>query len=209
MEEFDKFESFRPTPFDGHIHIDDREHWYKMPVSQTRDSGPLDRSNFRSFLAGLGGEGEFVEVHRFGHWGPGWFEIILVDPAAEEILDKALDMARGLEDYPVLDEEDHSALEYDEFIESWDAWGRREFVEGIAKGLPDYAGEVFDCWGGDNDELVQALYEIAADHVNWLYQSTETGVEINITGLVEVALTNPECRHLIADFVLRERHCLK
>lgn len=205
MEEFDKFESFRPTPFDGHI--DDREHWYRMPVSQTRDSGPLDRSNFRSFLAGLGGEGEFVEVHRFGHWGPGWFEIILVDPSATDILETALDMARGLEDYPVLNDEDHSALEYDEFIESWDSWGQGDFVQGIAQGLPDYAGEVFDY--GDNDELVDALYQIAADHVSWLYMSACGGVDINVKELVEVALTNPECRHLIADFVLRERHCLK
>lgn len=207
MEEFDKFESFRPTPFDGHISIDDREHWYMMPVSQTRDSGPLDRSNFRSFLAGLGGEGEFVEVHRFGHWGPGWFEIILVDPSATDILETALDMARGLEDYPVMDDEDYSAEEYDEFTECWDAWGRQDFVEGITKGLPDYASQVFDY--DIDDDLVQSLYEIAADHVNWLYESEGNGIRINILGLVEAALTNPECRHLIADFVLRERHCLK
>ena len=68
---FERYGDHSPTAFDHNINIDDedteRSKWFVMPVSRTRDSGPLDNSNFDCFLAGLGGESETVEVHRFGH----------------------------------------------------------------------------------------------------------------------------------------------
>lgn len=66
------YSSHRPTTFDSHIELEDREDWFLAPVSLTRDSGPLEESNFAVVLADLGGESDDVEVHRFGHWGPGW-----------------------------------------------------------------------------------------------------------------------------------------
>lgn len=76
-------------------------------ISRTRDSDALDESNFRTALAMLGGESDTVEVHRFGHWGPGWFEVILVAPGSE-----AQRLAEHIEDslqeYPILDEHDYS-----------------------------------------------------------------------------------------------------
>lgn len=76
------YAEFRPTAFDrrGAFLDDDRRAWYVLPVTRTRDSGTFDQSNFETALRILGGESETCEVHRFGHWGPGWFEIILVHP---------------------------------------------------------------------------------------------------------------------------------
>jgi hypothetical protein len=69
-----------------------------------------------------------VEVHRFGHWSPGWFEIILVRPgtAAAEV---AVEIEERLEDYPLLDEEDFSRREWEDYLESWECWGAREFAD--------------------------------------------------------------------------------
>jgi hypothetical protein len=92
---------------------DDRSDWRVLPVMQTRDSGPLELSNFAAALEALGGEGPAVEVHRFGHWGPGWYEIIIVDPEDETVVEVAGGIACRLKDYPLLDEEDCSRREYE------------------------------------------------------------------------------------------------
>lgn len=115
------YSEFRPSQFDSRgLGLDSRQHWLVAPVSQTRDSGPLDRSNFRVALASLGGESETVEVHRFGHWGPGWFEIIVIDPADEARIADAEGMEAALSDYPVLNEMDFSELEQEEANETWE-----------------------------------------------------------------------------------------
>jgi hypothetical protein len=61
----------------------------------------------------IGGESDDVVVLRFGHWANGWFEIALVKPGskAEAI---ARDIEKGLEDYPVIDEDDFCEREAEE-----------------------------------------------------------------------------------------------
>jgi len=121
------YSEFRPTGFDSAgAFLDDRQDWLVAPVSRTRDSGPFDESNFAAALEMLGGESEEVEVHRFGHWGPGWFEIIIVAPNTDAAK-KAEDIEASLENYPLLDDEDFSRREYDDFLESWDNWAARQF----------------------------------------------------------------------------------
>jgi len=78
----------------------------------------------------LGGESDTVEVHRFGHWGPGWYEIIIVHPDSPQAK-IAYDIARSLEDYPLLDEEDHSRRETEDAIESWGNYGARDYRKDI------------------------------------------------------------------------------
>jgi hypothetical protein len=95
---------------------DDRQDWLVLGVMRTRDSGPLDESNFASALKSLGGESDTIEVHRFGHWGPGWFEIILLHPSRERDGDE---IEGALADYPVLDDSDHSEREQEAANETW------------------------------------------------------------------------------------------
>lgn len=122
LEVFQRYSDFRPTGFDRAGAGADRNgiaDFLVMPVSQTRDSGAQDRSNFRSFLRELGGESETVQVHSFSHWGPGWFELILIDPSDEKAFNTAYELAGALEDYPVVDESDWSDLEYEEISTQW------------------------------------------------------------------------------------------
>ena len=108
-----RYKEFRPTGFDCKgLALDDRQEWFVLPCGRNRDSGCLDESNFACALKSLGGESDDVEVHRFGHWACGWFEIIIVRPesAAEK---EARDIEAALADYVVLDESDFSEREYE------------------------------------------------------------------------------------------------
>lgn len=130
------YKTFRPTPFDA-AGIGSFGHgigeWLVAPVSQTRDSGTLDRSNFRSFLRALGGESDTVQVHRFGHWGPGWFELILIDPADVKAVEMAEEIESALADYPLVDEDDHSALESEETYAYWQRMSVADRVHEIGR----------------------------------------------------------------------------
>jgi hypothetical protein len=116
----ERYAKFRPTAFDpaGYC-LDDRQDWLVLGVAQTRDSDALSRSNFEQALEALGGESKTVEVHRFGHWGPGWFEIIIIDPSDNERVEIGADIERALADYPVLNDEDFSEKESEEANETW------------------------------------------------------------------------------------------
>lgn len=123
------YAEYRPTGFDAAgLGLPGRQDWIVCPVIQTRDSGCLETSNFAAALEILGGECETVEVHRFGHWGPGWYEIILVSPERAAAVE---DIAAALENCPALDEDDLSEREHNEYIESWERWGYRDFTAAL------------------------------------------------------------------------------
>lgn len=131
-----RYSEFRPTVVDrAGLGLEDRQDWLVAPVSQTRDSEYLEVSNFRVVLKDLEEKdgGEDVEVHRFGHWGPGWFEIILVRPGTEAAK-CAEEWEAALSDYPVACDEDLSELEYEYAQEYWANWRNdRERLEWIRK----------------------------------------------------------------------------
>lgn len=80
-------------------------------LGHNRDSGLLDNSNFDCGLKSLGGESKDVQVHRFGHWASGWFELILINPDNKDIVKQAEDILNALSDYPVIDEDDYYSRE--------------------------------------------------------------------------------------------------
>ena len=126
-----RYSEFQPTGFDskGYM-LDDQQDWYVIPVSRTRDSGVLEESNFEAATEILGGERQnIMEIHRFGHWGPGWFEIIIVNPRAGKTMRKAMNIEALMADYPVLDEMDFSEREWDEMFETWERMGLPERIE--------------------------------------------------------------------------------
>ena len=125
------YSEFAPTSFDSKgAFLPDRQNWLVAPVGRSRDSDILEDSNFRACLALLGGESDCVEVHRFGHWGPGWFEIIIIDPLpivsdrsdgqSDAIVRELESIQDRLDDYPVLDDDDLSQREYDAVCEEWE-----------------------------------------------------------------------------------------
>jgi hypothetical protein len=125
-----RYKEFQPTLFDPKgICLEDKQEWFVVPVSQTRDSGCLSRSNFHVALELLGEESETVEVHRFGHWGPGWFEIIIVNPSDLGKVKIAEKIEKSLEEYPVLNDSHFSAMKWEEAAEYWKSMPIRERVE--------------------------------------------------------------------------------
>jgi hypothetical protein len=104
------YKEFRPTGFDYHISLDDKEDWLVVPCGTNRDADCLTESNYYSALEALGGEGDDVEVLEFGHWACGWFSIIIVRPNTEAHK-TAEEIESALADYPILDEIDCSERE--------------------------------------------------------------------------------------------------
>lgn len=127
------YKDWSPTQFDTKgLALPKLQNWIVAPTIQTRDSDCLERSNFDSMLEMLGGESKSVQVHRFNHWGPGWFEIILISPTAKAKIKIAQDAEDSLTDYPILNEKKFSALEHEKIQEYWEDWGYRELDELVA-----------------------------------------------------------------------------
>lgn len=163
----------RPTPFDHHIALEDREDWLLAPVSQTRDSATLDRCNFSSFKAALAEvdpTGEDHETHRFGHWGPGWYEIIIIRPGSKAA-DEAERLEARLENYPVLDEDALFEAEHEDAAESWENYGRSDW-----RRLLSAEFERADDWP---DEAIDVLWHDASDRCEWSEEHDNEGCRFN------------------------------
>ena len=129
---------------------------YYVGLSQTRDSEALERSNFKSALAELGGEKDGVIVARFNHWAVGWVETIMVHKDAKDKVAILQDIENRMADYPVLDEEDYSDIEMEEYRQDYDSWARHDALKMIKKHLVETAP------AGDQD-MVQRIedYELS------------------------------------------------
>lgn len=115
-EDLPRYKDFRPTGFDRHIEVDEIEN-YVVVYQRNRDSSILENCNFESILDSFGGESEQVQVHRFGHWGCGWFELLLVHPALGK---EAAEVACAMDGYPVFDEMAYSQACWNAACEDWD-----------------------------------------------------------------------------------------
>jgi hypothetical protein len=185
---------FQPTAFDPRgLALDDQQHWLVLPVGQNRDSGPLDQSNFAQALEALGGESEDVEVHNFGHWACGWFEIIIVNPSNLKLVAIAEDIERALMDYPVLNDEDLSQREWEDFCESWDSYGAKQVADDAARnlGFGTTLRDFLRC-DADRDDFRQFFM----DHSNEPYFSDSGGVNV---GRLDCS------RDDLARFILQQR----
>lgn len=124
-----RYKDYAPTGMDARGLNGERHgiaEWFVLPVMRSPDSGIADESNFDAALRELGGESDTVQVHRFGHWGCGWYELILVHPDRESAGEE---IEASLENYPILDEHDHSEREWATKAEYWERASIRERVE--------------------------------------------------------------------------------
>lgn len=107
--------------------------------TQTRDSDALGRSNYRTILRDLlkateeisDDTAEYVQEVHCSHWAYGWAEHIAVRVLHDQdreitvenltpVFVAAVKAASALENYPVYDESDYSALESEEVHEAFD-----------------------------------------------------------------------------------------
>lgn len=108
--------------------------WYDYfgCFGRSRDSDALEESNFEVALRELGGETETVMIIREGHWAVGWVEWIAIHESDTRALEKANELRRRVESYPVLDEEHFSDLETARVVDYWDRCSVKE-REGMLK----------------------------------------------------------------------------
>jgi len=101
---------------------------YFVFLGQHRESDALARSNFIRGLELIGGESDMVTVVRERHWAVGWVEWIAIHQDDTDTLARASAIAERLADYPVLDENHFSELEYSEACDYWASMSVRERV---------------------------------------------------------------------------------
>ena len=159
-----RYREFQPTGFFRKgISLEDQQNWLVCPCSRTRDSECLEKSNFQTAIDLLGGESETVEIHRFGHSGPGRFEIIIVKPGSEQ--ENILrDIADRLEYHPILNDEDYYERESEEAFENLSnnipgdliPDPPEDIADQVYSELSDMNIYPIDCWFSTK-EILQAL----------------------------------------------------
>jgi hypothetical protein len=181
------YAEFCPTSFDNHIWLSEREQWIVAPVSINRDTGcPIELSNWESVQSMLDDAGIEYEIHRFGHWANGWFEIILVDPAGAHIIEG---IESRLEDYLILDEDDASSKEWDQRCEDWENYGRADFTNALRK----LAGSWFYVRNVCEDESF--YLESSCTHCH------ETGLHRELCWCGSCLLTESEAQTILLDWL--------
>lgn len=121
------------TPFSNYIG-DNWPNTYSAGFGQSRDSGALERSNFRMAWKALSSVSDRVQVVSENHWAVGWVEWIAIPADDYEALEAADGMVAACEEYPVLNEMDLSELEQEDANETWaDCYSVSERLEYIRR----------------------------------------------------------------------------
>jgi len=114
----ERYSEYAPTGFDSKgLALEDRQDWFVL-IGRNRDSGIRAQSNWAAALKMLRKGSRAYEVHRFGHWACGWLEIVIVKPGTKAEL-IGLEIEKALENYPILDEHDHSEREWEVIASNW------------------------------------------------------------------------------------------
>lgn len=195
MTHLPTFAEYRSQPDFGCWVDHDRDEWIIAPVTHHRDSDLLTESNWKAQLDAIGGEGNSREILRFNHFAVGWIEILIVNPRSRYAA-IAEDLAERLESYPILNEEEFSAREYDCYLESWNDYGADEFISKLESDFelePATVDFLDDC---DNEDLRQ-LFE-SVNKSGGHYHAESSGVSINID-------TGDLTREDLAQWLLSER----
>lgn len=124
-----------------------------IAASVHRDSDALGRSNFevmRETLMSLpevkewDGEYNPVVIERFNHWAVGWVDYLVIDPDCNSAVERAEQMRKALEDYPVLDDDHYSRTEQEEANTVWqDCFSARGRIAYVREHRSQFE---FRCW---------------------------------------------------------------
>ena len=160
-----KYSEFKPTGFDNHIQIEDREDWLVMPISITRDTEScMTLSNWQVCQDMMDKANIEYEVHSFNHWACGWFEIIIVNPDYQDFVEE---IEALLSEYPILDDEHHSDMEVEKDDQSWESYGYRDFLTGYN-----------DIASNETEEhLVTLLEDMGKDELRSIFDTLDGTVE--------------------------------
>lgn len=161
---------------------EDDENW-ALVYTHNRDSSHLEQSNANVIAEALSPFPDDAIPEDHNHWACGWvagFRLRVFNPDGS--ITKAFEVYAGLleklEDYPVLDEEDWSRREYEDYQESWSDYGASEFVKALKnefKLLDSTADRLSEV---DSHKLME-LYESGIPSGEY-YIAEGSGVSLNI-----------------------------
>lgn len=186
------------TPWDG---------YYIAPVGITRDSGTLDRSNWNAqwdALAPLSADVPDDDVCspcivRESHWAVGWIEWVAIHESNGDALREADRIASALDNYPVLDDEAHSNLEWEEYGESWTRYGCRDFIRSLAKEFELKDSTVYRMRDADESILLDWFQSLIPSGEYFTPESDGVSVRTDIA--VRNLIRTPNCRTILARFL--------
>jgi hypothetical protein len=111
--------------------------------------------------------------------------LAVVSPAEDELWADLLE----LKDYPVLDEEHHSNMEFEAQEEAWVNWGRKDFIREIKKSfdLSEEDEEILDGLdGNDPQDRIYGLFRQLSEDANEYWETEAGGGQyINIERIVQ------------------------
>jgi len=151
------YKDYRPTKFDtAGLNADENDiSDFLVVLGRNRDSSILEETNFEAALEMLGGESETVQIHRFGHWACGWFELLLIAPSLEA---QGLEIERKIDSYPLLAEDayyENCRTERDKY---WSNCSLRERVAMCREsGISIFSARLDYC--PDNERTGESLLE--------------------------------------------------
>jgi hypothetical protein len=167
--------------------IDDQ--WYLIPEvlsgGDYSNSTLVEVSNHKVFLERHGGIRGVVDLSG----GYGTFAVAInlavVSPAEDELWADLL----SIKDYPLLDEDHHSNMEFEAQEAAWTDWARKDFIREIKKSfvLSEEDEEILDeLDGNDPQDRIFGLFRQLSEDANE-YWSTEAGggQYINIERIVQ------------------------
>lgn len=132
-------------------------------------SGSLvERANFRSWSKLYkAGKGKWWTDAPGGH---GTFAVVIdMKKVPEDISEDVAETLAALNDYPLIDEEEHSEMEQEAQTEAWDSWAKREWK----KGLEELLGNI-DLDEADEDKLFET-FQKASEKANEYWRNESGG----------------------------------
>jgi len=139
-------------------------------LGRTRDSELLTNHNFETALERLLAlpqhivEGELsVMAVKESHWACGWVEYIIIHPSNRAAVKLADELAKKLDDYPILDESGYSDKECEATCEMWANMSLRERIEACKKTDTSIFAARHDCIPQDADHLYEKIQSYATE----------------------------------------------
>lgn len=186
------------TPWEG---------YYIAPVGITRDSGTLDRSNWSAqwdALATLsadvpGDDCTSPTIVRESHWAVGWIEWVAIHESNEAALREADELAAALDNYPVLDEEAHSRMEWEEYGDCWTSYGCRDFIRSVAREFDLSDSTVYRLQDADESHLQEWFQSLIPS--GEYFTAYSDGISVRTDTAVRNLTRTPNCRTILARFL--------
>ena len=170
------------------------ELYFFLPYASGSDysGSTVEEANHKEFLESYGEE-EFVWE---AHGGYNTYAVVLgltgLLECADDTFDAILDIIEGLEDYPLINDEALSNLEFTLADEAWDCWVAGDFRRALEK---KFDGVEFE-WPSDSD--LRTFFEKKAEEANeyWFNEGYGPDMYIRVDKIVEGIDLDNACRRI-------------